>query len=279
MTPAFYAILGVFGLMVGSFLNVCISRIPAGESIVTPRSRCPRCRTPIAWYDNIPVLSYLALRGRCRKCGLGISVQYPAVEIVTALAFVGQGLAAGDDLLLLAARLIFTGMLIVLFGTDLQTMRLPNVITLPGIALGLAFSLALAPGIESSLVGAALGAALPWLIRWVWFRATGVEAMGLGDVKMLAMIGAFLGWQQVWVVLFFASLCGALVGITLLALRKRSLASRLPFGTFLALSAYVASIVGGPLVQWLLGFVPVAAFVRSLAYIAGGLQPAGRDRT
>jgi leader peptidase (prepilin peptidase)/N-methyltransferase len=252
MNPAFLVFLGVIGLMVGSFLNVCISRIPAGESIVSPRSRCPRCRTPIAGYDNIPVVSYLILGGRCRRCGLAISPLYPAVELATAAAFVGQGLAVGDNLPLLVVRLIFTAALIVLFGTDLQTMRLPNVITYPGIVVGVASSLLLPPGIVSSLIGAALGAALPWAIRWVWRRATGVDAMGLGDVKMLAMIGAFLGWQQVWVVLFLATFFGALVGVTLMAARKRSLASRLPFGTFLALAAYAASLVGEPLLRWYL---------------------------
>jgi leader peptidase (prepilin peptidase)/N-methyltransferase len=241
--------------MIGSFLNVCISRIPAGESVVTPRSRCPRCKTLIAWYDNIPVVSYLLLRGRCRKCGLGISAIYPTVELVTALAFIGQGLAIGADPPLLLVRLIFTAILIVLFGTDLQTMRLPNVITIPGIVVGLACSLMLPPppGIVNSLIGAALGAAVPWLISYVWLRVKGVEGMGLGDVKMLAMIGAFLGWQQVWVVLFFASLTGALVGVTMLAIQKRSLATRLPFGTFLAVAAYTASVIGGPVVSWYVG--------------------------
>jgi leader peptidase (prepilin peptidase)/N-methyltransferase len=253
MTLAFYALLGVFGLMVGSFLNVCIARLPAGESVVTPRSRCPRCKTPIAWYDNVPVLGYLWLRGKCRSCGLAISPIYPIVEAVTGAAFVLQGLAVGDDVLLLASRLVFTAMMIVLFGTDLQTMRLPNVITLPGIVVGLAFSLVLPPGLASALIGAALGAAIPWTIRWAWFKATGVEAMGLGDVKMLAMIGAFLGWQQVWVVLFLASLSGAVVGVALLRAGGRSLASRLPFGTFLAMAAFLASLVGDRLLAWYLG--------------------------
>jgi leader peptidase (prepilin peptidase)/N-methyltransferase len=255
MTPAALAFLAALGLMIGSFLNVCISRIPAGESVVSPRSRCPRCKTLIAWYDNIPVLSYLVLGGKCRKCGLGISAIYPAVEIVTALAFVGQGLVIGPDLPLLLTRLAFTSALIVLFCTDLQTMRLPNVITLPGIAVGLACSLWLPPppGIVASAIGAALGAAVPWSISYVWLRLRGVEGMGLGDVKMLAMIGAFLGWQQVLVVLFFASLAGAVVGIVVLGLRKRSLATKLPFGTFLAVAAYAASLVGGPLVAWYAG--------------------------
>jgi leader peptidase (prepilin peptidase)/N-methyltransferase len=252
MNPPLVAAAAVLGLMIGSFLNVCISRIPAGESVVSPGSRCPRCRAPIAWFDNIPILSYLILRGRCRRCGHPISALYPAVEAVTALAFAGQAAVIGDDYALLASRLVFTAALIVLFGTDLQTMRLPNAVTLPGIIVGLAGSLALPPGIVASAIGAALGAALPWLIRWIWLRMTGVEAMGLGDVKMLAMIGAFLGWKQVWVVLFFASLAGALVGIVLIALGRRAMSAKLPFGTFLAVAAYAASLWGERLVDWYL---------------------------
>lgn len=253
MSVPLLVLLGVFGLMIGSFLNVCIARLPAGESVVSPRSRCPKCRTMIAWYDNLPVLSYLLLGGSCRHCGTRFGIIYPAVELATALSFVAQGLVVGDNLPLLAVRLIFTALLIVLFGTDLETMRLPNVITYPGIVLGLVFSAFLPPGFVASLGGAAMGAAIPWLIRWAWHRAKGVEAMGLGDVKMLAMIGAFLGWQQVWVVLFLSSLTGAVVGIAMLRGRGRSLGSRLPFGTFLAVAAIVASLVGEPLVDWYLG--------------------------
>jgi leader peptidase (prepilin peptidase)/N-methyltransferase len=245
--------LAVFGLMIGSFLNVCISRLPAGESIVRPSSRCPKCRTPIAWADNIPVVSYLLLGGKCRKCGAPISPMYPAVEIVTAACFVAQGIVVGENLPLLAVRLLFTALLIILFGTDLETMRLPNVITYPGIAVGLVLSAFLPPGPVASALGAVLGAAIPWTIRWLWYRLKGVEAMGLGDVKMLAMIGAFLGWQQVWVVLFLASLTGAIVGVTVLRTRGRSMASKLPFGTFLAVAAFVASVVGDALVTWYVG--------------------------
>ena len=243
-------LLAIFGLMVGSFLNVCIARLPAGESIVSPGSRCPACRTPIKWYDNIPVVGYLFLGGRCRTCRAPISARYPIVEIVTSLAFLGQGVVCGEDWPLLAGRLIFTAMLIVLFGTDLDVQRLPNVITLPGIAIGLGFSLVAAPGPLDSLLGAALGAGLLGLVRWAWFRATGVEGMGLGDVKMLAMIGAFVGWQQVWVTLFLASVVGAVVGVALTATGARSLQAKLPFGTFLAVAAYVASVAGASLVTW-----------------------------
>ena len=252
MPVPFLIVLGIFGLMVGSFLNVCISRLPAGQSVVKPRSRCPHCKTLIAWYDNVPVLSYLVLGGRCRNCKASISAIYPAVEMVTAIAFVLQGIVIGPDGPLLAARLLFTAMLIVLFGTDLQTMRLPNVITYPGIVLGLVLSVFLPPGLTSAAIGAALGAAIPWLIRWAWLRAKGVEAMGLGDVKMLAMIGAFLGWQQVWVTLFVASLAGAIVGIALLRAGGRTLSAKLPFGTFLAVAALAASLVGEDLLTWYL---------------------------
>jgi leader peptidase (prepilin peptidase)/N-methyltransferase len=144
-------------------------------------------------------------------------------------------------------------MLIVLFGTDLETMRLPNVITLPGIVIGLAASAFLPPGLLASAIGAAAGAAILWTVRWVWFRATGVEGMGLGDVKMLAMIGAFLGWEQVWVVLLLASLSGAAIGLALIAVGGRRLSSRLPFGTYLAIAAYLASIIGPDLVTWYAG--------------------------
>jgi leader peptidase (prepilin peptidase) / N-methyltransferase len=250
MAPVELAVLAIFGLMIGSFLNVCIGRIPAGQSVVQPPSHCPRCKTPIAWYDNIPVVSYLVLGGKCRTCHLRISVRYPIVEIVTSAAFVLQGIAVGEDWPLLAVRLVFTALLIALFGTDLETMRLPDKLTLPGIVFGVVASIWLPPGLAASLIGAALGAAIPYGIRWLWQRMRGVDAMGLGDVKMLAMIGAFLGWQQVLVVLFLASLAGAVIGLTLIAIAGRTLASKLPFGTFLALGAFAASLVGTPLFAW-----------------------------
>ena len=252
MTPAALILLGLFGLVVGSFLNVCIGRLPAGESIVSPGSRCPSCRTPIAWYDNVPVVSYLVLGGRCRRCRASISSRYPLTELATAVAFVLQGLAVGADPPLLGVRLLFTAALIALFGTDLETQRLPNVITLPGIVVGALVSLFLPPGITNSLLGIACGGGILWLVRAGWKRATGVDGMGLGDVKMLAMIGAFLGWRQVWLVLFLSSLIGALVGALLLVAGRRSWQTRLPFGTFLAAAAFVASLSGEAIVAWYL---------------------------
>jgi leader peptidase (prepilin peptidase)/N-methyltransferase len=255
VTPyLFFGVLAAFGLIIGSFLNVCIGRLPAGESIVSPGSRCPHCRTAIPWYDNIPVASYVALGGRCRACRASISARYPATEIATALLFLADGLAYQADPPLLLERLLFTAILVVLFGTDLETQRLPNIITLPGIVIGLAANVWLPPGIVASVLGAALGGGLLYAIRWGWKRATGVEGMGLGDVKMLAMIGAFLGWRQVIVTVFLASFGGAVVGVTLALAGKRSLQSRLPFGTFLAIAAFAASIWGEWLLSWYLGF-------------------------
>jgi leader peptidase (prepilin peptidase)/N-methyltransferase len=247
--------LAALGLAVGSFLNVCISRLPARESIAVPGSRCPQCRVPIRWYDNIPVVSFVVLGGRCRACRAPISIRYPLVEIATSVVFVAHG-AVIDDPWLLAQRLVFSALLVTLFGTDLETERLPNILTYPGLVAGLASSIWLPPGLVASVLGAALGAAIPWAIRWVWFKARGVEAMGLGDVKMLAMIGAFLGWQQVWLVLLFSSLAGAVVGIGLALIGRRSLQSRLPFGTFLALAAIAASLAGQSLIDWYLTLYP-----------------------
>jgi leader peptidase (prepilin peptidase)/N-methyltransferase len=253
MTMLLLVWLGLFGLVIGSFLNVCIGRLPAGESIVSPSSRCPSCHTAIRWYDNIPLVSYLALGGRCRVCRAGISLRYPAVELLTAAAFVVQGVWFAGDPILLANRLVLTALLVALFGTDLETQRLPNVLTYPGLIAGLIFSVWVPPGLIACAIGAAAGAAVLLAIRWAWHRATGVDGMGLGDVKMLAMIGAFLGWRQILVVLFLSSLTGAIVGLALAALKKKSLQTRLPFGTFLAVAAFVASLVGDALVRWYVG--------------------------
>ena len=242
----------LFGLAIGSFLNVCISRLPVDESVVTPGSRCGSCGTPIRWFDNIPIASYVALWGRCRQCRATIGARYPIVELTTVLAFGLQLFVHFPDLPLVAVRVMFTALLIVLFWTDVETRRLPNLVTIPGTALGIVSSVFVPPGIESSLAGVALGGGVLFLLRWVWLRATGVDGMGLGDVKMLAMIGAFLGWQQVIVVLFLSSVSGAIAGIVLVVAGGQSLRSSLPFGTFLAAAALVASVVGEDLFNWYL---------------------------
>jgi len=249
VTPLAPFLLGAFGLVVGSFLNVCIHRIPRDESIVWPGSRCPACGAPIRWFDNIPVLSYFVLAGRCRRCRARIAVKYPLVELATMGLFLAHYWMLGAQPLLVV-RLLFSAALIVLFVIDLEHQILPNRITLPGIAVGFVASLGLWPGWRDSLLGILLGGGILWAIAEAYFRVRREEGLGMGDVKMLAMIGAFLGWQQVLVTLVLSSAAGALVGVALMAAGRGTMKYALPFGTFLALGAVASSLVGSDLVAW-----------------------------
>jgi leader peptidase (prepilin peptidase)/N-methyltransferase len=241
----------VLGLIVGSFLNVCIYRLPRGESLVSPGSHCPQCRRPIAWFDNIPVLSWLVLQGKCRQCGAPISVQYPVVEIAAAVVAVMIVMQTPPGPLLVS-RLILGGILIVLFFIDLEHHILPNLITLPGIVVGFLFSLITAPGPTSSLIGIALGAGVLYAIATGYFAIRKEEGMGMGDVKMLAMIGAFLGWQLALFTLFAASLLGVLFGVPMTLIR-RDRYYEIPLGTFLALGALAAAFAGNEVIAWYAG--------------------------
>jgi leader peptidase (prepilin peptidase)/N-methyltransferase len=254
MTPDALAIgaLAVLGLAVGSFLNVCIYRVPRKQSIVSPGSRCGSCGYALRAIDNIPLLSYALLRGKCRNCGGGISIRYPIVELVTALIFVAHYLALGPDILLVP-RLLFACALIVLFAIDLEHHLLPNVITLPGIVAGFAFSLLVPPGPLSSAIGILIGGGVLWLIGEAYYRYSGQEGMGGGDVKMLAMIGAFLGWELTIVTLVLSSVLGSITGVAVLALGRGDMKSALPYGTFLAIGALVASLVGADILNWYIG--------------------------
>jgi leader peptidase (prepilin peptidase)/N-methyltransferase len=244
--------LALLGLVIGSFLNVCIHRIPRRESIVSPGSQCPQCQYPLRWYDNIPVLSYVLLGARCRRCRARIPARYPAVELVTLAVFVAHYLVIGLDITLVP-RLLFACTLIVLFAIDLEHHLLPDAVTLPGIVTGLAFSLLLPPGIVSALLGVLVGGGVLWLIGEAYYRYAGQEGMGGGDVKMLAMVGAFLGWKLVIVTLVFSSVAGSLIGMLVLATRRGGLKYALPYGTFLALGALVASLFGERIVAWYVG--------------------------
>ena len=249
--PAAFAFPVVFvvGLLVGSFLNVCIYRIPRKKSIVWPASRCASCERSLAWFENIPVLSYAALRGRCRTCGTRISLQYPIVELVTGIAFALDYAAFGFAPLFFV-RALFACALIVLFAIDFEHQLLPNVITVPGIVAGFVASLVLPPGPLMSLAGIAAGGGLLWLIIEVWLRLRGVEAMGFGDVKMLAMIGAFLGLKLTFLTFILSSLMGGLVGLLVIVSRRGGMATALPFGTMLAVAAFIASVAGEQLIDW-----------------------------
>lgn len=257
MTAPEIALVGVFGLMVGSFLNVCIARLPRGESIVTPPSTCPKCRRRLAWRDNIPVVSYLLLKGKCRQCAAPISARYPLVEVATAIAFVVQAMMEPTMGAHLASRLVLTALLLALAVTDAETFRLPNPLTYGGVVIALGLSLVAPPGVVDAVLGALLGAGILLAIRWAWLRATGTDAMGLGDVKMLAMIGAFLGWPQVFVVLLLSTVAGAAVGIAVTLTGRGSMRTKLPFGVFLSMAAFVASLIGEPLLAWYLGLLVV----------------------
>ena len=237
-----------FGLVIGSYLNVVIHRLPREESTVLPRSRCPRCGAALRARDNLPLLSFLLLRGRCRYCQAPISWRYPLIEAATAALFVGCLEAFGLTWHALAAA-AFGSALIALAGIDYEHFLLPDVITLPGLAVGLLLSL-FADWIDwrQALLGAALGGGGLWLLAQAWKLLRHEEGMGLGDVKMLAMVGAFLGWQGVLVTVFLGSLAGAVVGLTLIALGRLDLGSRLPFGVFLAGGATVALFAGPAIV-------------------------------
>jgi leader peptidase (prepilin peptidase)/N-methyltransferase len=236
----------VVGLVVGSFLNVCVHRMPRGESIVRPRSRCPNCGTPIASWRNVPLVSWLALRGRCAACRAPISWRYPAIELLTGLLTLGLWRLLGPSYAFAIAA-VFAWMLVVLFFTDWDHQLLPDAVTLTGLGLGLAaawFNPALGEAgtgrVWSALSGAALGSGMLWAVGAVWKRFRGVEAMGLGDVKMMAMVGAFAGPTGVLFTLFAASFAGAVVGLALIPLRGGTMRDALPFGCFLAPAALAA---------------------------------------
>jgi leader peptidase (prepilin peptidase)/N-methyltransferase len=255
MTPETFPLVvaGLFGLIVGSFLNVVIYRLPRGTSVVWPASACGSCRRELRWFENIPILSWVVLGGKCARCKAPISVQYPLVEAVTAALFV-LVTALTPVGPLLVARLLFVCALVVLFGIDLEHQILPNSITLPGVVAGLIFSVAGPPGLRDALLGVLLGGGVLYAIAGGYYLWRREEGLGMGDVKMLAMIGAFLGWQAVLLTLVLASLSGAVIGVAMMALQRGSMKYALPFGTFLALGALVAMLAGQPIIDWYLGF-------------------------
>lgn len=264
----------LLGAIVGSFLNVCIHRLPRGLSVVRPRSACPGCGRGIAWYDNVPLLSYLLLRGRCRGCGAPIALRYPLVEAATALLFALLLRSRGPTLWFLVEA-AFGAALIALILIDAEHQILPDAITLPGIALGLLAAPALArfdpargvtplAAFLAALQGAALGYAIPWSINAAyhgWQRLRSVPAaeredgIGRGDFKLLAMIGAFLGTPILLFVLFAGSVAGALYGLMMMAWRGYGWKSKLPFGVFLGGAAIAALFAGPSSVAWYLGLL------------------------
>ena len=243
-----------FGAVIGSFLNVCIHRLPHHQSVVRPPSRCPKCGHQLAWYENLPVLSYAVQRGRCRACGSPISARYPIIETVTAAMFAAAFWYFGPTVIF-AQRVLLGCILIVLFAIDLEHHLLPDAITLPGIAAGFAFSFFAPPGWLASLAGITFGYGILYAIAEAYFRVRHEEGLGGGDLKMLAMIGAFLGWKLTILTLIMASFAGSFAGILLIATRRGSMKYALPFGTFLAIGAAVSATVGTGFVDWYLGML------------------------
>ena len=239
------------GAAVGSFLNVCIYRLPRSKSVVAPPSACPQCNRRLAWYENVPIVSWLALGGRCRTCKASIGAQYPIVEAVTAIMFGAAWWYYGPGVLLVS-RLLFGCALITLFAIDLEHHLLPNAITLPGIVAGFVLSFFTEPGWVSSLIGILVGGGVLLAIAEVYYRVRHEEGLGMGDVKMLAMVGAFVGWQLTFLTLMMASFAGSIIGVALIVTRRGGMKYALPFGTFLALGAAVAATVGPAILHWYL---------------------------
>jgi leader peptidase (prepilin peptidase)/N-methyltransferase len=265
------AAVGSLGAIIGSFLNVVIHRVPREESIAFPASHCPSCDTAIRPYDNIPVISWAVLRGRCRACRAPISARYPGVELLTGLLFALTYLLHSGLTLSLPFDLAFVAAIIALVFIDAEHMLLPNVITYPGAALALVarglvpnlYGVAWLGGEQTpawllSLLGAVLGAAAGggflWLVGWLWERARGVEAMGLGDVKMMFMVGAFLGWPLTLLTIFVGVLTGSVAGVGAMLRRgERDMQMLLPFGIFLGLGSLVSLLFGTRIIDWYLG--------------------------
>jgi leader peptidase (prepilin peptidase)/N-methyltransferase len=240
------------GAVIGSFLNVCILRLPAEQSVVSPPSRCPKCGNGVKWYDNIPVLSWLILRGRCRNCGNPISIQYPLIELATALIWAWMAMRYGHELDSIRAALFLT-LLLGIAMTDAREYIIPDEFSIGGLVIGLGLSLGHGlPGLRPALIGAAVGFGVLWLIAWLGKHAFKKEAMGGGDIKMMAMVGAFVGWQGVFLTIFLGSVVGTIVfGPLALIGRKKDV----PFGVFLAMGAAVTFLWGGAVLAWYRGYL------------------------
>lgn len=259
MTTLTIPFAALFGLIVGSFLNVCIYRLPREESIVRPRSHCPGCQVLIRWYENIPVLSYLFLRGKCRHCGRRISLRYPVVEILTAVLSVVIVLRFPSPAHYIAYFLFLSAPLLVITFIDLEHLIIPDVIVWPGIGLGLIVHLYLSPApivtaLTDSLIGIAVGGGSLFLLGWVYEHMRGRVGLGLGDAKLAAMLGAFFGWRAIIFLLLLSSITGTVVGLSYILLRRHSLTHPIPYGPFLALAAWIYLFYGSQLLNWYLGW-------------------------
>ena len=256
LPPWIFTLFGLFfGLTVGSFANVCIARLPKKQSVVFPASHCPKCRTPIRAADNIPLISYLLLKGRCRQCGQNISPIYPAIELVTGLlmAVVFYRFGFSWECLIFA---IVVPALVIITVIDIEHQIIPDVITLPGIAFGLAAGSYL-NGFPVSLIGLLLGGGMFFLLAEGYFRLKGAMGMGGGDIRYIAAAGALMGWVQVLFIIFIGALAGGIFGGIGMGFKKLNFLSRIPFGPFLALATLISIFFGNSIVDWYLSLMEV----------------------
>ena len=243
----------MFGMCIGSFLNVCIYRLPSSMSIINPsRSFCPQCNSAIQFYDNIPVFSYLWLKGRCRNCKASISLRYPLVELMTGILAIAILFMFGLTLEGVVYFAFISSLLVITF-IDIDHKIIPDIISLPGIPIGLAASFVL-PDItfKSSLIGLLVGGGSLLLVAWTYSLITHKEGMGGGDIKLLGMIGTFIGWKGVIFTIFAASLAGTLVGIIVMLLKGKNLKFAIPFGPFLSIGAMSYVFFGEKVMFWYL---------------------------
>ncbi len=239
----------IFGACIGSFLNVCIYRLPAKKSIIFPPSACMKCGHKLSWWENIPIVSYIFLKAKCRKCGTSLSLQYPLVELITGLLALLLLKHFGLTLNFFIYA-IFTAALIVITFIDLKHQIIPDVISLPGIVLGVFFSI-FNPNISifDSILGVVVGGGVLLAVAWGYFLITKREGMGGGDIKLLAMIGAFLGWKSIPVVIFISAAVGSIIGLIVILLNRGSRKTAIPYGPFLALGAIIYIFWGENLIN------------------------------
>lgn len=243
-----YLFIFILGASIGSFLNVCIYRLPLKQSIVSPSSHCPDCNTPIRFYDNIPVVSFLILRGRCRKCRSKISIQYVLVEILNAVGYIFLFRKFGLSPEFILYAILFSS-LVVVSGIDLYYKIIPDIITLPGIIVGIIGSVSVLPvGFKSSITGILIGGGLFYIVAVV-----SRGGMGGGDIKLIAMIGAFLGWTDVIITIMLASFLGAVVGIFIMIVFGKGRKYAVPFGPFLSIGGIISLFFSRVILEWYLG--------------------------
>lgn len=252
LPAAFYIFAFIFGAVVGSFLNVCIYRLPKGESVVFPPSGCPACGFKIPFYDNVPIFSWLLLGGKCRSCRGAISPQYPLVEAINGLLTLFLLMKFGLSLAFVVLFLFCSAMVVITF-IDLEHQIIPDVISLPGIVAGFAFSFFIPQlGWKGSLIGILVGGGSLFLVAYLYQLFTGKEGMGGGDIKLLAMMGAFFGWQAVPFIIFVSSLAGSVIGITVMLIQKKDAKLAIPFGPFLVFGSILYIFFGRQIIMWYL---------------------------